>query len=142
MSKQIKETASAEETQAFARDLAHSLKPGAVLALYGPLGAGKTCFIQGLAEALGVKQAVTSPTYTLINEYKCTPPLYHVDLYRVHSEDEALALGLDEYLYGQGITAIEWSERVEGLLPADTIHIELGLGEHANERTITVSRSA
>jgi len=134
----IEKSNSAEETKAFAGAFAKRLKPGTVLAFYGPLGAGKTCFIQGLAAALGVTQAVTSPTYTLINEYKCDPPLYHIDLYRVHSEDEAFDLGLDEYLYGNGITAIEWSERVPDLLPQDTIHIHLEMTDDEEQRVIRI----
>jgi len=132
------ETRSAEETQAFAARLAKKLQPGAVLALYGELGAGKTCFTQGLAYGLGVVQAVNSPTFTIINEYKADIPLYHIDLYRIHSEDEALDLGLDNYLYSDGITVIEWSERVESLLPKSTIHVRFEMGGGHNERRIRV----
>lgn len=139
-SEQQKITGSPEETQRVAQELCRTLAPGAVLALYGELGAGKTCFIQGLAEGLGVEQAVSSPTFTIINEYRSEPPLYHVDLYRIRSEDEALNLGLDEYLYGNGITAIEWAERVESLLPAKTIRIHLTMGDTPDERVISFGR--
>ncbi len=138
--RQIEKTDSAEETQAVARALAPTLRPGCVLAFHGPLGAGTTWFIQGLAMGLGITQAVSSPTYTIINEYKCQPPLYHIDLYRIHSEDEALALGLDEYLYGEGITAIEWSERIAELLPPATIHVDMGMSGPSDTRIITITR--
>ena len=113
--------------------LAAELQPGAVLAFHGELGSGKTCFIQGLAAALGVEAAVSSPTYTLVNEYRGRLPLHHMDLYRVADAGEALHLGLDEYLYGDGVTAIEWPEVVAGLLPSSALHIHLrkriGLGD-------------
>jgi tRNA threonylcarbamoyladenosine biosynthesis protein TsaE len=129
---------SPEETQQAASSLAATLERGAVLALSGELGAGKTCFVQGLADALQVEDVVSSPTFTLVNEYRADPPVYHIDLYRVSSEDEALDMGLDEYLFGQGVTAIEWSERIRGLLPADTIYIELAVGHSPTERRITI----
>lgn len=126
------------ETSAVAATLASGLSPGAVLALHGDLGAGKTCFIQGLAKALGVTVAVSSPTYTLINEYRGRLPFYHADLYRLDDPAEALRAGLDEYLHGDGITAIEWAERASALLPARTIHIHLSSGEQPDERIIEI----
>lgn len=117
-------------------NLARQLKAGAVLAFYGGLGAGKTCFIQGLARGLGVETTVNSPTFTLINEYRGDLTLYHIDLYRITSADEALALGLDECIYGTGITAIEWAEHIEDLLPKGTIRIRLEEGTERNERII------
>lgn len=131
-------TRSPEETRAQAIQLAERLSPGAVLALHGELGAGKTCFIQGLAQALAVGQPVSSPTYTLVNEYRGTLPLYHIDLYRLRDADDALNFGLDEYLDGDGITAIEWAERAEQVLPARTIHIRLSHGNTANERRLEI----
>lgn len=116
-------TESPEETKAFAADLAKKLRAGSVLALHGDLGGGKTCFVQGLAEALEVKEIVNSPTFTIINEYRGRLQLHHVDLYRLKSETEALTLGLDELLEGDGITAIEWPEKISSLLPEDAIHI-------------------
>ncbi len=100
-----------------------------MLALHGDLGAGKTCFIQGLAEALGVTATVSSPTYTLINEYRGRVPFYHADLYRLDDPAEALRAGLDDYLHSDGVTAIEWAERASTLLPARTIHVYLRSGE-------------
>jgi tRNA threonylcarbamoyladenosine biosynthesis protein TsaE len=116
-------TTSPEETKALAADLAKELKPGAVLALHGELGSGKTCFVQGLAEAFGVSAIVNSPTYTIINEYYGRLRLNHVDLYRLKSEADVLGIGLDELLEGEGITAIEWPEKAAAILPKDTIHV-------------------
>ncbi len=126
------------ETSAAAAALALALSPGAVLALHGDLGAGKTCFIQGLAKALGVTAAVSSPTYTLINEYQGRRPFYHADLYRLDDPAEALRVGLDDYLHGDGVTAIEWAERAATLLPARTIHVYLRSSEQPNERIIEI----
>ena len=131
---------SPEETRRIARDMAEKLNPGTVFALHGDLGAGKTCFIQGLAQGLGVTEAVSSPTFTLVNEHVGQLPLYHIDLYRINHPDEALAIGIDEYLYGQGITALEWAERISELLPESTIHIRIEQGEHQDDRIINVSR--
>ena len=131
---------SPEETQRLASTVLADLKPGAVLALHGELGAGKTCFVQGLAAALGVQQAVGSPTFTLIHEYASTPPLYHADLYRIRNADDALSLGLEEYLCGDVITVIEWAERATELLPADTWHLTFAVGTDLTERIITIER--
>ena len=106
---------SPEETQALAASLAVELKSGAVLALHGELGSGKTCFVQGLARALGVRQPVTSPTFTIVNEYRGRCPLVHMDLYRIGDPDELLSLDFENYLNAEGITVIEWAERWSGL---------------------------
>jgi tRNA threonylcarbamoyladenosine biosynthesis protein TsaE len=131
-----------DETRAFARQMATQLGPGTVLALHGDLGAGKTCFVQGLAAGLDVQQPVSSPTYTLVNEYRGRLPLYHVDLYRLHSADAALDMGLDEYLDGAGITAIEWPERAAAVLPARTRHIQFSHGQTPSERIIRLEHRA
>ena len=130
---------SPEETRRAAAALVATLRPGAVLALHGDLGSGKTCFIQGLAEALGVTATVNSPTYTLIGEYQGRLPFYHADLYRLEDPREALRAGLDEYLHGAGVTAVEWAERAAVLLPARTLHIRLRAGEQSNERVIEIT---
>jgi tRNA threonylcarbamoyladenosine biosynthesis protein TsaE len=129
-------TQSAAETRALAGELAAGLRAGDVLALHGELGAGKTCFIQGLAAALGVREAVSSPTYTLVHEYAGRVPLYHLDLYRLRGADEALAMGLDEWLEGDGVTVIEWAERAAEVLPARTRHVYLWHGRQADERVV------
>ena len=133
----IVETTSPEETWALAEELAAELGPGTVMALHGELGAGKTCFIQGFAAALGIDEPITSPTYTLIGEYEGRLPLHHIDLYRLSGPTEALGLGLEEYFDVNGITAIEWAERAEGLLPPDMLHIEITVDE-AGTRTFRI----
>src|SRR5476649_710526 len=103
---------SVEETLAFGGSVADSLRRGDVLALCGDLGAGKTHFVKGLAAGLGAGDVVTSPTFTLIHEYiGGRLPLYHFDFYRLESDTEALKIGLDEYLDGDGVSAIEWAEK-------------------------------
>ena len=109
-----------------------------MLALHGDLGAGKTCFIQGLAEALGVTATVSSPTYTLIGEYQGRLPFCHADLYRLDDPEQAVRAGLDEYLHGNGVTAVEWAERAARLLPPHTIHVRLRAGELPEERIIEI----
>lgn len=136
----IVETNSPEETWALAAELAAELGAGTVMALHGELGAGKTCFIQGLAAALGIDEPITSPTYTLIGEYEGRLPLHHIDLYRLSGPTEALGLGLEEYFDANGITAIEWAERAEGLLPPDLIHIRIAADEHTGTRTFRIFR--
>jgi tRNA threonylcarbamoyladenosine biosynthesis protein TsaE len=128
-------TSSPAETIACARELAARLKPGDVVALTGDLGAGKTCFVKGLAAT----DNVTSPTYTLVHEYRGRVPLYHIDLYRLDSVHQALDIGIEEYLPSpDGITVIEWAERITPLLPAGTIRVRIEItGE--NTRHIEVA---
>ena len=136
----IVETHSPEETWELAAELAGELGPGTVIALHGDLGAGKTCFVQGYAAALGIDEPITSPTYTLIGEYEGRLPLHHIDLYRLSGPTEALGLGLEEYFDVNGITAIEWAERAEGLLPPDLLHIRIKADEHTGTRTFRIFR--
>ena len=138
------ETKSAAETQALAAALAAEMPPGTVLCLHGDLGAGKTCFVQGLARALGVRRPVGSPTFTLINEYPGRKPLAHIDLYRIRGAGDAFGLGLEDYLFHfGGIVAIEWAERAEDLLPEDCWHVRLEPGAEGEEsRRVTVERPA
>ena len=105
--------------------LAGLLEPGDVVLLSGNLGAGKTVFAQGVAAGLGIDEPVTSPTFTLIHEYQGRLPLYHVDLYRIAGEIEAGDLGLEDYLYGEGVTLIEWPERAAGLVPPARLLVAL-----------------
>jgi tRNA threonylcarbamoyladenosine biosynthesis protein TsaE len=110
------------ETFAHGRSFAAPLRKGDVIALCGELGAGKTHFVKGLAEGLGCDpDAVTSPTFTLINEYTGgRMPLFHFDLYRLESEDELLRVGLDDYLEDDGVVVIEWADKFPALLPRHT----------------------
>ena len=110
-------TRSPEETEALGERLARQLRPGTVLAYRGDLGAGKTAFTRGLARGLGIVEPVTSPTYTIVNEYLSgRMPLFHFDMYRLHSADDLFDIGWDDYLERGGICAVEWSENVEDAL--------------------------
>ena len=106
------ETASPEETQRVARAIGERCTGGEVVFLVGPLGAGKTCFTQGLAWGAGVEEYTHSPTFVMVTEYSGRLPFYHVDLYRTESIDEAWELGLEEYMSGEGVCAIEWGDKV------------------------------
>ncbi len=117
----------AEEAVRAGEELGKSLRPGAIVRLTGPLGAGKTTFTKGIARALGIAEEVTSPTYTLISEYRGTMPLYHMDLYRLGSAEEFELLGVEEMLYGRGVSVIEWSERAESVFPEDAIRVTIGI---------------
>jgi len=128
-----------EATRARARELAQTLSGPVVIALYGDLGAGKTLFTQALARALGVTEPVTSPTFTLINEYDLPDGgrLYHVDVYRLHDAvPEAIALGLED-LFDAGVVVIEWADRIAAILPDDRIDVHF---EHIgdDQRRITI----
>jgi tRNA threonylcarbamoyladenosine biosynthesis protein TsaE len=124
---------SLEETLNFGERLACEVQRGDVIALFGDLGAGKTALVKGLARGLGVTQAVTSPTFTLVHEYPGGRlPLFHIDLYRLDTVEQALAIGIEDYLNGMGVTAIEWAEKIEPLLPPHTTRVRITwLGETA-----------
>jgi tRNA threonylcarbamoyladenosine biosynthesis protein TsaE len=129
--------ATAQDTRALAAGIGREATPGTVLAITGDLGAGKTCFVQGLAAGLGIAGPVTSPTFIMIAEYAGRLPLYHVDLYRTGSLEEIRALGLAELLHGEGVTAIEWAEKAEPLLPPTAVRVRIrGAGDEA--RTVDV----
>jgi len=129
---------SAEVAQGFGERWAGDLKGGEVFALTGVLGAGKTQLVKGMARGLGYRGQVTSPTFTLVNEYiGGRLPLYHIDLYRVKTQDEAVAFGIEEYLPSNaGVTVVEWPEKIEALLPANTQFWELHVVS-LTERIIT-----
>jgi tRNA threonylcarbamoyladenosine biosynthesis protein TsaE len=111
---------------------------GGVIALRGGLGAGKTCFVKGIARFLNVQEEVTSPTYTIISEYEGTMPLHHIDAYRLNSDEDFENSVGAELLYSKGITAIEWSERIEKSLPDNTVTVQIDILEGEN-RLITIS---
>lgn len=118
------------ETFELGRRIAATLRGGEVLALDGELGAGKTQFVKGLAAGLGHDSDVTSPTFTLIHEYTGGRlPLYHFDFYRLESEDEAIRAGLDDYLGGNGVLAIEWAGKFPALLPGTTRWLRFRTGD-------------
>ncbi|MGO0123504.1 tRNA (adenosine(37)-N6)-threonylcarbamoyltransferase complex ATPase subunit type 1 TsaE [Desulfothermobacter acidiphilus] len=119
------ELRSAAATQRLGEKLGRLLRPGDLVALKGELGAGKTCLVQGLARALGVKEPVLSPSFLLLREYRGRDfPLYHFDAYRLQSPQEFLELGLEEY-FPFGVSVIEWAERVEDTLPAERLEVQL-----------------
>ena len=130
-------THSPEETEKIGEALAKSLRPGTILAYRGDLGAGKTAFTRGLARGLGCKETVTSPTYTIVNEYLGGRlPLFHFDMYRLASSDDLWDIGWEDYLEREGVCAVEWSENVQDAMEdAITVTIEK-LGENTRQITI------
>ncbi len=129
-----------EETERFGLELAGELKAGDVIALTGDLGAGKTTLAKSIAKGLGVRENVTSPTFTIVCEYMSGRlPLFHFDLYRIGSEEEAFEAGLEEYFSRGGVSVIEWAERVPGLIPDDARVIVLEYGEKEDERILSCS---
>lgn len=116
---------SVAQTQRAGVALAQLVQPGDIIWLEGELGAGKTTFTKGIAQGLGVTGYVNSPTFTLVNEYQGRLPVYHLDCYRLESGREALDFGLEEYLYGEGVTIIEWPERIREVLPPEYLRVQL-----------------
>ena len=131
-------TNSPAETEKVGEALAKILTPGSVIAYRGDLGAGKTAFTRGLARGLGSNEQVTSPTYTIVNEYLTgRMPLFHFDMYRLRSADELFDIGWDDYLDRGGVCAVEWSENVEDALEDPIIVNIEKLGEDARRITVT-----
>ncbi len=122
---QVLVSGSPSQTESLGAALAGLLQPGDFISLHGELGAGKTRFAQGVAYGLGVSREtpVTSPTYTLLNIYPTRVPLYHFDLYRLASDADAYDAGFDEYFYGNGVSLVEWPQRLVSLLPASRLEI-------------------
>ena len=128
---------SAAATEAAGERLGATLGPGAVVALTGELGAGKTSFAQGLVRGLGASVRATSPTFVLVNEYAGRVPIHHVDAYRTESMTELMDLGLLEMIGGDGVTIVEWADKLTALMPPDAIHVHItGVGDEL--RTITI----
>jgi tRNA threonylcarbamoyladenosine biosynthesis protein TsaE len=116
-------TRSEEETSKVGKFIGEKLVLGDIIALNGDLGAGKTHFTKGIAEGLGILDYITSPTFTIVNEYEGKIPLYHFDVYRIEDIEEMYEIGFEEYLYGNGVCVIEWSDIVRDLLPKNIINI-------------------
>ena len=132
-------THSPAETEAVGEALAKTLRPGTVLAFRGDLGAGKTAFTRGLGRGLGCTERVTSPTYTIVNEYTSGRlPLFHFDMYRLGSSEELYEIGWEDYLARGGVCAVEWSEIVADALEEDCIRVDIRQGDTENQRKITV----
>ena len=133
-------THSPEETEKIGAALAEKMEPGTVIAYRGDLGAGKTAFTRGLARGLGYAEPVTSPTYTIVNEYLGGRlPLFHFDMYRLASADDLWDIGWEDYLERGGVCAVEWSENVDGALEGDVIRVDIRRGDREDQRRITVS---
>ena len=122
-----KEVSNSEnDTIEIARRFAKEVKEGDVICLYGNLGAGKTHFVRGFVQGLGLSGTeVTSPTFTIVHEYKGVMPIYHFDCYRLNDVSEALEIGSEEYFYGDGVCIVEWPEKISGILPPDIIKINI-----------------
>jgi tRNA threonylcarbamoyladenosine biosynthesis protein TsaE len=136
------QTHSSEETIQLGRSFAQSLKAGDVVALTGELGTGKTHFIAGACDGLGVRARISSPTFTLINEYRAESCIVvHIDLYRITSHAELTELGIEEYFSERHICLIEWAERMAEFLPRSFIQIELAHGQKENDRTILIDHA-
>ena len=131
------------DTRRVAAAFARELQEGAVVRLWGDLGAGKSAFVRGMLEGLGWEGAVTSPTYTLVREYATEPPLAHADLYRLRDPEEVWDLELDAYLESRDLFAVEWSERVPAFWPADAWNVRLEpVAGSPERREITFFREA
>ena len=127
------------ETEALGAALAGRLKPGAVVAFSRDLGAGKTAFVRGMARGLDICERVTSPTFTIVNEYEGGRlPLFHFDMYRLSSSDELFDIGWEDYLVRGGVCAVEWSENVSDALEGDCIRVDIRRGAHDNQRLIRI----
>ena len=132
-------THSREETEALGARLAAALTGGLVVAFTGDLGAGKTAFVSGMARALGVEERVTSPTFTIVNEYEGGRlPLFHFDMYRLDSADELFHIGWEDYLARGGVCAVEWSENVEEAIENDAVRVSIVRGDGDDDRLITI----
>jgi len=132
---------SEEETIDTGIKLARQLSPHDVVALFGDLGSGKTRFIKGICRGLGVIEHVSSPTFTILNEYDGNGlKIHHFDFYRLGSLSELREIGFDEYLEGEGVCLIEWADRVQGLLPADRYDVHLSFGESPENRRIVIEK--
>ena len=135
----VYQTGAAAETVSLGRRLASRLVPGDVVAFYGELGSGKTTMIKGVAAGLGVEEPVRSPSFVIAAEYEGRVPVYHIDLYRLAKEGELDALGLDEYLSGDGVCLVEWAERLGDQLPERALRVSLSV--EGTGRSVEVSES-
>lgn len=128
------------EMREFGLELAEKIKMGDVIALMGDLGTGKTTLTKYIAEGLGVKETISSPTFTIVKEYKSGRiPLYHFDVYRLAGEEEFLDIGAEEFLYGNGVCVIEWADIVAAVLPENATCVKLSYGKNSEERIICIS---
>jgi len=128
-----------EQTTEIGIQIGKLANPGDIICLTGDLGAGKTHLSKGIAEGLGITDHITSPTFTIVNEYEGRLKLYHFDVYRVNDPDEISAIGFDEYIFSDGVSIIEWANYIEELIPEDHISINISkLSEDVNSRKIVI----
>lgn len=135
---------SSEDTKKIAYEFSKSLKSGDVVCMYGEMGAGKTAFVQGLAEGLGIDEPITSPTFTIVNEYYGRLALYHFDVYRIGEADEMYEIGYDEYIDGDGVSVIEWPQLIDELLPNERYNITIAkdyTAKNDDYRKITIEEN-
>ena len=118
-----------KKTLEIGEELGRKLRKGTVVSLRGSLGAGKTVLAKGIAKALGIEEAIVSPTFTIVQEYDGTQKLYHLDLYRLSGDDEFESMGGEEFLYPDGITLIEWAEKIEDMMPDDAFRVTVAILE-------------
>ncbi|MEA4989015.1 MAG: tRNA (adenosine(37)-N6)-threonylcarbamoyltransferase complex ATPase subunit type 1 TsaE [Anaerovorax sp.] len=131
-----------EDTKKFGLALAKQLQSGSIVALVGDLGTGKTTLTKAIAEGLGVKEMITSPTFSIVHEYHDGRlPLYHFDVYRIGEIEEMYELGYEEYFYGEGICIVEWADLIWELMPEESVIIKIEYGESENERIYHVENS-
>jgi tRNA threonylcarbamoyladenosine biosynthesis protein TsaE len=123
---------------ALGEKLAGFLAKGSVVALRGPLGAGKTCLAKGIGRGLGIEEEITSPTYTIVSEYAGACSFYHIDAYRLRGDDDFSALGGEEIIDGRGISVVEWSDRIPASIPRDAVFVDIGI-EDGGERNIRIT---
>ena len=135
---------SAEETLTLGERLGSMLKKGSIVALRGPLGSGKTYFTKGIARKLGINEEINSPSYTIVSEYEAALtgeiiPFYHIDAYRLRGDDDFSAIGGEEIVFGNGISVIEWSERIPAFIPTGAFRVDIEI-KGDNERFIRIYR--
>ena len=127
----------AQDMEELGRSIGETCAPGCVISLRGSLGAGKTVFAKGVARSLGIQEAIVSPTFTLVQEYEGRIPMYHMDLYRITSEEDFQMIGGEDLLYSDGVCLIEWSEIINCLLPNGTLFVDINVNEDQS-RTVTL----
>lgn len=133
----VYKSCSVEETERIASEISDKLNGTEVIAMYGDLGAGKTAFTRGLVKGFEIEDAVSSPTFSLVNEYVGDFPVYHFDMYRIGSWEDLYSIGFFDYI-GNGLIVIEWSENIEGALPEDVIKVTITKNDTDNERIIEI----
>ena len=127
----------AQDMEDLGRSIGEKCKAGSVISLRGSLGAGKTVFAKGVARSLGIEEAIVSPTFTLVQEYDGRLPMYHMDLYRITSEDDFQMIGGEDMLYSDGVCLIEWSEVIDDLLPKNTLFVTIIVNDDQS-RSVTL----